>query len=46
MDPRDQALLAACPVVAAPRFGALPDMGNGQRIIVARNGWFVQTRLK
>ncbi|MBS0477000.1 MAG: DUF2016 domain-containing protein, partial [Proteobacteria bacterium] len=33
MDPRDQALLAACPVVAAPRFGALPDMGNGQRII-------------
>ncbi|AEB85630.1 MULTISPECIES: PRTRC system protein A [Comamonadaceae] len=45
MDPRDQALLAACPVIAAPRFGALPDMGNGQRIIVARNGWFVQTRL-
>ena len=45
MDPRDQALLAACPVVAAPRFGALPDMGNGQRIIVARNGWFVQTKL-
>lgn len=45
MDPRDKALLAACPVVAAPRFGALPDMGNGQRIIVACNGWFVQTRL-
>ena len=45
MDPRDQALLAACPVIAAPRFGALPDMGNGQRIIVARNGWFGQTRL-
>lgn len=45
MDPRDQALLASCPVVAALRFGALPDMANGQRIIVARNGWFVQTRL-
>ena len=45
MDPRDQALLATCPVVAAPRFGALPDMANGQRIVVARNGWFVQTRL-
>lgn len=45
MDTRDQALLAACPVVAAPRFGALPDMGNGQRVIVARNGWFMQTRL-
>lgn len=28
-DPRDQALLAACPVVAAPRFGALSEMGNG-----------------
>jgi PRTRC genetic system protein A len=45
MDARDRALLAACPVVAAPRFGALPDMVNGQRILVARNGWFVQTRL-
>ncbi|MCU7369528.1 PRTRC system protein A [Paucibacter sp. O1-1] len=45
MDPRDHALLSACPVVAAPRFGALPDMPNGQRIVVARNGWFVQTRL-
>lgn len=45
MDPRDQALLASCPVVAAPRFGTLPDMGNGQRVIVARNGWFMQTRL-
>lgn len=45
MDVRDQALLAACPVVAAPRFGALPDMPNGQRVIVAANGWFVQTRL-
>lgn len=45
MDRRDQALLAACPVIAAPRFGALPEMGNGQRIIVACNGWFVQTRL-
>ncbi|WP_038205770.1 PRTRC system protein A [Xenophilus azovorans] len=45
MDPRDQALLATCPVVAAPRFGALSDMPNGQRIVVARNGWFVQTRL-
>lgn len=45
LDPRDQALLASCPVVAAPRFGTLPEMPNGQRIIVARNGWFVQTRL-
>ena len=45
MDVRDQALLASCPVVAAPRFSPLPEMDNGQRIIVASNGWFVQTRL-
>jgi PRTRC genetic system protein A len=45
MDPRDQAFLATCPVVAAPRFGPLPAMAHGQRVIVARNGWFLQTRL-
>lgn len=45
MDVRDQALLASCPVVAAPRFSPLPEMDNGQRVIVASNGWFVQTRL-
>lgn len=45
MDRRDQALLASCPVMAAPRFSPLPDMTNGQRILVASNGWFVQTRL-
>lgn len=45
MDARDQALQASCPVIAAPRFGSLPPMGNGQRVIVARNGTFIQTRL-
>ncbi|HVR51324.1 MAG: PRTRC system protein A [Variovorax paradoxus] len=45
MDPRDQALLATCPVVAVPRFSPLPAMANGQRVLVARNGWFLQTRL-
>lgn len=45
MDARDQALQASCPVIAAPRFGPLPSMDNGQRVIVARNGTFVQTRL-
>jgi PRTRC genetic system protein A len=44
-DPRDQALQASCPVMAAPRFGALPEMANGQRLIVAANGVFVQVRL-
>lgn len=45
MDVRDLALQATCPVVAAPRFGDLPAMSNGQRVLVGRNGWFVQTRL-
>jgi len=45
MDPRDVALQASCPVLAAPRFGQLPDMNNGQRLIVANNGLFVQVKL-
>lgn len=45
MDARDQALQASCPVIAAPRFGSLPPMDNGQRVIVACNGTFIQTRL-
>lgn len=45
MDVRDLALQAACPVLAAPRFGPLPDMVNGQRIILAANGVFVQVKL-
>jgi PRTRC genetic system protein A len=45
MDPRDEALRRSCPTVAAPRFGPLPEMANGQRVIVAANGVFLQTRL-
>lgn len=45
MDARDAALQATCPVVIAPRFGALPDMDLGQRLIVAANGLFVQVKL-
>ncbi|MBP6037570.1 MAG: PRTRC system protein A [Azonexus sp.] len=45
MDVRDLALQSACPVIAAPRFGPLPDMVNGQRIILAANGVFVQVKL-
>lgn len=45
MDVRDMALQAACPVIAAPRFGPLPEMDNGQRIVLAANGVFVQVRL-
>lgn len=45
MDVRDIALQAACPVITAPRFGSLPDMANGERIILAANGVFVQIKL-
>ena len=43
-DPRDEALQRACPVQAAPLFGVLPAMENGQRVIVARNGLFLQVK--
>jgi PRTRC genetic system protein A len=43
-DPRDEALQRACPVIAAPLFGALPAMENGQRVIVASNGVFVEVK--
>jgi len=45
MDPRDAALQAACPVLAAPRFGALPDMPNGQRLIAGAGSLYVQIKL-
>ena len=44
-DPRDAALQSACPTLAAPRFGALPGMLNGQRIVVAANGVYLQVKL-
>lgn len=43
-DSRDEALQRACPVLAAPLFGELPAMDNGQRVIVAANGVFLQVR--
>jgi PRTRC genetic system protein A len=44
-DLRDLAIQNSCPAIAAPRFGALPDIQNGQRVIVAANGLFVQIKL-
>lgn len=44
MDARDEALQRSCPLIAAPRYGALPAMTNGERVIVARNGVFVQVK--
>jgi PRTRC genetic system protein A len=41
-DPRDAALQATCPCVAVPRFGRLPQAGQGQRVLVARNGVFAE----
>lgn len=44
-DPRDLALQASCPTVIAPRFGELPAMQNGQRVVIAANGVFLQVKL-
>ena len=45
VDPRDAALLSACPCTAVPRYGDLPPMEHGQRTLIARNGVFVQVSL-
>jgi PRTRC genetic system protein A len=44
IDARDEALQRACPILAAPLFGALPAMENGQRVIVASDGVFLQVK--
>lgn len=44
IDARDAALQTACPALAVPRFGLLPDMVPGQRVLVAANGLFLQVR--
>lgn len=43
-DPRDGAIGASCPVVAMPQFGALAAHASGQRMLLARNGLFVQMK--
>jgi PRTRC genetic system protein A len=43
LDPRNTALLATCPVLPVPPFGALePLEREGQRLLVAKNGVFVE----
>lgn len=44
LNPRDAALQRSCMVISAPRFQALPPMEDGQRIVVAANGVFVQVK--
>ena len=43
-DPRDAALQQSCPCVSMPMFGALPELGAGQRMLLGRNGVFLQMR--
>lgn len=43
-DPRDAAIGVSCPAVAVPRFGALEPHASGQRMLLARNGLFVQMK--
>lgn len=42
IDPRDAALQSACPAVPVPRFGELPPAPPGQRVLLARNGTFLE----
>jgi PRTRC genetic system protein A len=42
VDPRDAALRATCPVIGAPMFGPLPALNRGQRMILARDGLYLQ----
>jgi PRTRC genetic system protein A len=42
VDPRDAALQAACPVLPVPRFGELPPATPGQRVLLARDGVYLE----
>ena len=44
IDPRDAALSASCPVIAAPRFGTLEPLVQGQRMVLASDGVYLQFR--
>jgi PRTRC genetic system protein A len=44
LDPRDAALRATCPCVSMPMFSALDPIGTGQRMVLGRNGLFLQLK--
>jgi PRTRC genetic system protein A len=44
LDPRDAALRQSCPCVSVPLFSALPELDAGQRMLLGRNGVFLQMR--
>lgn len=44
LNAKDAALQRSCPVISAPRFQELPPMQDGQRIVMAANGVFIQVK--
>lgn len=44
IDPRDTALRRACPIVSMPRYGELPPLENGQRLVLGCNGLFLEVK--
>lgn len=44
LDSRDAALQQTCPCVSMPMFGVLPRLDAGQRMLLGRNGVFLQMR--
>lgn len=44
LNAKDAALQRACPVISAPLFQPLPPMEDGQRIVIAANGVFIQVK--
>lgn len=45
MDKRDEALQRSCPTISAPRYSALESVqSNGERIVLAKNGVFLEVR--
>jgi len=44
IDPRDAALQASCPTIGTPMFGALSEAPLGQRMVLARNGVYLQMK--
>ena len=44
LDPRDAALQQSCACMSMPMYGSLPAYEEGQRMVVGRNGLFLQMR--
>ena len=44
MDPRDLALQRSCPFVSAPMFSQIEPLATGQRMVLGRNGLFLELK--